>query len=98
MSLKDFIQNYEGDFESLVYDLVHLLKRQHPIGVSTWSTCQEEGCNKTARGGHTCSSCILSIVGDAIGDTFYELLLRYKSSLIEQRECINAMITELEAK
>lgn len=38
-------------------DLLHQLKRQYPIGVSTWSHCAA-GCGQSARGGGHCSACL----------------------------------------
>jgi hypothetical protein len=40
--------------EHIIYDI----HRQFPLWPSTYSTCQDNGCEKRARGGERCLDCL----------------------------------------
>lgn len=51
--------------EQTVSNLIHRLRRQYPLGVTTIAPCPQ--CEKPSRGGDLCHSCITRELADMTG-------------------------------
>ena len=76
-----------------VYDFIYLMKRQYPVGVSTYSPCAKK-CGNSSRGGAVCPACLEAEIAEEYG---WNAAIRLKQAVKELRDA-ESMLFDIEER
>ena len=77
----------------IAYQAMYNIRRQFPMGITTWSHCSKKGCSHPSRGGAHCLECSVKDLAEVIGVRLAE---SYKFSQLSYTKLMSEIDQKIE--